>query len=192
MTIFAGCRLPLKLIAETSLLEITMSKKQSMRKLKVCNNNQGFTLIEIMIAMVIFVVGMLGVATLQTSATKGNNTANRTTRAFTWCSDRMEVLMSLPYIDTRLDAGEHSEANGDFTQASDGIDNDYDGQIDEAGESGVVRIMWTVADNDGVTGAPPPPAFTKSITVTVTWRRPLGGQKTLTLNTVRARNATAS
>ncbi len=192
MTIFAGYRLPLKLIAEISLLEIAMSKKQFVRKFKVCNGNQGFTLIEIMIAMVIFVVGMLSVAALQTSATKGNNTANRSTRAFTWCSDRMEVLLSLPYNDAGLNAGPHSEANGDFTQTSDGIDNDYDGQIDEAGENGVIRIMWTVADNDGVTGAPPPPANTKSISVTVTWRTPLGRQKSLTLNTVRARNATAS
>ncbi len=167
-----------------------MSKKQSIRKLKVCNNNQGFTLIEVMIAMVIFVVGMLSVAALQTSATKGNISANRSTRAFTWCSDRMEVLMSLPYTHADLNAVEHSEAAGTFTQASDGIDNNYDGQIDEAGESGVV-ITWTVVDNDGVTGAPPLPEFTKSITVTVTWQTPLGAQKSLTLNTVRARNATA-
>ena len=169
-----------------------MSKKLFIRKLKGCNNNQGFTLIEIMIAMVIFVVGMLSVAALQTNATKGNTNANRSTRAFTWCSDRMEVLMNLPYTDANLNAGVHSQANGDFTQASDGIDNDYDGQIDEAGESGVVNITWNVVDNDGVTGAPPPPANTKSITVSVTWRTPLGMQKNLTLNTVRARNATAN
>ena len=169
-----------------------MLKKQLVRKLLVGNNNQGFTLIEIMIAMVIFVVGMLSVAALQTSATKGNTNANRSTRAFTWCSDRMEVLMSLPYTDANLNAGTHSQANGDFTQASDGIDNDYDGEIDEAGESGAVNISWTVVDNDGVAGAPPPPDNTKSIAVTVTWRTPLGKQKSLTLNTVRAQNATAS
>ena len=169
-----------------------MSKKQSIRKLKVCNNNQGFTLIEVMIAMVIFVVGMLSVAALQTSATKGNISANRSTRAFTWCSDRMEVLMSLPYTHADLNAVEHSEAAGTFTQESDGIDNNYNGQIDEAGESGVVNITWTVVDNDGVTGAPPPPEFTKSITVTVTWGTPLGRTKSLTLNTIRSRNATAS
>ena len=193
--IFVECRLPPKLIAATSLLEIPMSKKQFIRNRKVCNNNQGFTLIEIMIAMVIFVVGMLSVAAMQTGATKGNNAANRSTRAFTWCSDRMEVLMSLPYDDPNpddLDPGEHSEDNGDFTQASDGIDNDYDGQIDEAGESGVVEIMWTVVENDGIAGAPPAPEFTKSISVTVSWRTPLGKLKSLTLNTVRARNATAN
>ena len=182
------------MIAETNSLEIAMSKKQSNRKLKICDNNRGFTLIEIMIAMVIFVVGMLSVAAMQTGATKGNNTANRSTRAFTWCSDRMEVLMGLPYGDSSLDDGEHSNT-GDaeiITQTTDGIDNDYDGQIDEAGESGVVNVRWNVVDNDGVTGVPPPPANTKSITVTVTWRTPLGKQKSLRLDTVRAQNATAS
>jgi len=172
-----------------------MSKKQTNRKLKFCDNNRGFTLIEIMIAMVIFVVGMLSVAAMQTSATKGNNTANRSTRAFTWCSDRMEVLMGLPYNDPSLAAGEHSNsvaAVETITQTTDGIDNDYDGQIDEVGESGVVTITWNVVDNDGVTGAPPPPDNTKSIAVTVFWRTPLGKQKSLTLNTVRAQNATAS
>jgi type IV pilus assembly protein PilV len=182
------------LIAETSSLEITMSKKQSIRKLNICHNNQGFTLIEIMVAMVIFAIGILSVAALQTKATKGNISANRSTRAFTWCSDRMEVLMSLPYthddLDATLNAGEHSQDVGSFTQATDGIDNDYDGQIDEAGETGNIDIEWTVVDNDGV--APNPPEFTKSITVTVTWQTPMGQEKTINLTTVRARNATAS
>lgn len=169
-----------------------MSKKQFIRNRKVCNNNQGFTLIEIMIAMVIFVVGMLSVAAMQTGATKGNNTANRSTRAFTWCSDRMEVLMGLPYTDTTFLDGTAPGRTYSPLQTADGIDNDYDGQIDEAGESGVVTITWNVLDNDGVAGAPPPPANTKSIAVTVTWRTPMGKQKSLTLNTIRAQNATAS
>ena len=101
--------------------------------------------------------------------------------------------MSLPYTDPNFLVGA-PDPGVTYTpaQTADGIDNDYDGQIDEAGESGVVNITWTVVDNDGVTGAPPLPEFTKSITVTVTWQTPLGGQKSLTLNTVRARNATAT
>ena len=172
-----------------------MSKKQPIRKSNICHNNQGFTLIEIIVAMVIFAIGILSVAALQTKATKGNISANRSTRAFTWCSDRMEMLMSLPYTDANLNAGPHSEDNGDFDQATDLIDNDYDGEIDEAGETGDIDIEWLVVDNDGVTGLPgltPPPEFTKTITVTVTWTTPMGQEKTVNLRTVRARNATAS
>ena len=167
-----------------------MSKKQPIRKFNLCHNNQGFTLIEIIVAMVIFAIGILSVAALQTKATKGNISANRSTRAFTWCSDRMEMLMSLPYTDANLDDGLHSESDGDFDQATDLIDNDYDGEIDEVGENGDINIEWTVVDNDGI--APNPPEFTKTITVTVTWTTPMGQEKTVNLRTVRARNATAS
>jgi len=188
---FVGCRLPLILIAETSSLEITMSKKLPIRKLNICHNNQGFTLIEIMIAMVIFAIGILSVAALQTKATKGNISANRSTRAFTWCSDRMEMLMSLPYIDpTNLDDLPDPGRTYTPAQTADGIDNDYDGQIDEANENGDIRISWNVIRNDGAPGNPP--QNTKSITVTVTWSTPMGQEKTVNLTTVRARNATAS
>jgi type IV pilus assembly protein PilV len=158
-----------------------MSKIQSIRKINIRHNDQGFTLIEIMIAMVIFAIGILSVAALQTKATKGNISANRSTRAFTWCSDRMETLMSLPYASVVADAP---------AQTADGIDNDYDGQIDEAGESGDINIAWTVVNNDGAPGNPP--LNTISITVTVIWQTPMGQQKTVNLTTVRARNATAT
>ena len=97
--------------------------------------------------------------------------------------------MSLPYTDPILNDTGGPQA---VAQTVDGIDNNYDGRIDEGGETGDVNLTWNIVVNDGVTGAPPLPEFTKSITVTVTWQTPLGGQKSLTLNTVRARNATAT
>lgn len=187
---FAGCRLPLKLIAETSSLEIPMSKKQPIRKLNICHNNQGFTLIEIMVAMVIFAIGILSVAALQTKATKGNISANRSTRAFTWCSDRMEVLMRLPYTDANLVGAPDPGVTYTPAQTVDGIDNDYDGRIDEAGENGDINITWRVVNNDGALGNPP--LNTISIIVAVTWSTPMGQQKTINLRTVRARNATVT
>jgi prepilin-type N-terminal cleavage/methylation domain-containing protein len=189
---FEGCKLPLILIAETSSLEITMSEKLPIQKWNICLNNQGFTFIEIMVAMVIFVIGILSVAALQTKATKSNISANRSTRAFTWCSDRMEVLMSLPYTDPNLVGAADPGVTYAPAQTADGIDNDYDGQIDEANENGDISITWNVRNNDGVTEAPPLPEFTKSITVRVTWQTPMGQEKTIILRTVRARNATAS
>ncbi len=157
-----------------------MLKKQSVRKSAIWNSHQGFTLIEVMIGMVIFAIGILSVAAMQTSATRGNNSANKTTRAFTWCSDRTEFLKSLPYTDARLIAGNYPQTLP--AAENDGIDNDYDGLIDEAGETGLVNLTWTITDNGN----------TKQITVTTTWRAPLGQPKTHTLITVRARNATAS
>lgn len=167
-----------------------MSRKLPIRKLNICHDNQGFTLIEIMVAMVIFVIGILSVAALQTKATKGNISANRSTRAFTWCSDRMEVLMSLPYTDPNLVGAADPGVTYAPAQTADGIDNDYDGQIDEANENGDISISWNVINNNGAPGNPP--QNTISITVAVTWSTPMGQQKTINLRTVRARNATAS
>lgn len=160
-----------------------MKKIHLFHKLAACNDNQGFTLIEVMMAMVIFVIGILSVAAMQTSATRGNISANKTTRGFTWCSDRMETLMSLPYVEPlagNLALGPHNPA-----QNADGIDNDHDGQIDEAGETGNITLTWTVANNAAVPNS-------IIISVTANWQSPMGDPKTLTLSSVRARNATAN
>jgi prepilin-type N-terminal cleavage/methylation domain-containing protein len=156
-----------------------MCKQQSDVKPSIWKTNRGFTLIEVMIGMVIFAIGILSVAAMQTSATRGNTTANRTTRAFTWCSDRMEFLKSLPFTDARLVAGNYPQVAP--TTENDGVDNDYDGLIDEAGETGV-NLTWNITDVGN----------TKLITVTANWRTPLGRQKTHTLRTVIAQNAIAN
>jgi len=161
-----------------------MLYKQSFKEPAAWHNNQGSILIEVMIAMVIFVIGMLSVAAMQINSTKGNTAANRATRGFTWCSDRMELLMSLPYTDPSLIGAPDPGVTYALAQTADGIDNDYDGQIDEAGESGSITLMYTVTDDAVLPN-------TKTITVQATWQTPMGRQKSLTLTTVRARNAIA-
>ncbi len=166
-----------------------MFTQQSLKRLQTWDCNKGFTLIEVMIAMVIFVVGMLSVAAMQTNATRGNITANRTTRSFIWCSDRTEVLKSLPYTalltDPSLIGAPDPGITYPLVQDADGVDNDYDGQIDEAGETGNINIRYTVIDDAVLLN-------TKTITVRANWQTPLGEQKSFTLRTVRARNTTAN
>ena len=60
-------------------------------------NQDGFTLIEVLIAVTIFAVGLLAIAAMQTSAIRMNSTGNRLTEASTLCIDRFEQLMSQPY-----------------------------------------------------------------------------------------------
>jgi type IV pilus assembly protein PilV len=146
--------------------------------------NQGFTLIEVMIALTILVIGMLSVAAMQLKSTNGNTSANRATMGFIWCSDRIEVLKRLAYTDPTLAGAPAPGVTYVLAQDNDGVDNDYDGRIDEAGETGSVNVVYTVID-DAVL------ANTKSITVTASWQTPLGQSKSLTLRTVRARNATS-
>ena len=161
-----------------------MSKKPSQRKSVAWKGNQGFTLIEVMIALTILVIGMLSVAAMQIHSTNGNTSANRSTMGFIWCSDRIEVLKRLAYTDPLLTGAAAPGITYVLAQDNDGVDNDYDGRIDEAGETGSVNLIYTVIDDAVLPN-------TKTITVTATWQTPLGQPKSLTLRTVRARNATS-
>jgi len=57
----------------------------------------GFTLIEVMVAIAILSFGILGVATMQTSAMRANYRGYRLTQATTLAQDRIEFLKTQPY-----------------------------------------------------------------------------------------------
>jgi prepilin-type N-terminal cleavage/methylation domain-containing protein len=99
----------------------------------------GYTLIEVLIALTIFAVGLLAVAGMQTSAIRMNSIAGKLTDLSTWGMDKIEELSALPYSHPLLDSAgnPHQERIGDYT------------------------ISWRVIDNNPVTN-------TKKITVTVT------------------------
>ena len=68
---------------------------------------RGFTLIEVLIAMAIFSIGILGVGTMQNRSTIGNTSARIRTEASIWGQDLVETLMLRPYSDALLTAGNH-------------------------------------------------------------------------------------
>ena len=109
-----------------------------MKRLKKEN---GFTLIEVLIALAIFAVGMLAVAAMQNSAIKMNSTAGKLTHLTTWGMDKIEELSALSYTDPSLDSSgnPHQEVSGEYT------------------------VSWTVIDDNPMTN-------TKNITVTVIGR----------------------
>jgi len=99
----------------------------------------GFTLLEVIIALFIFSVGLLAVASMQMTAIKGNYFSGTLTEASNWAADQMETLMSLPYADVDLAAGDHTSPQED-----------------------IYTITWNVADDDTTNN-------TKTITITVAW-----------------------
>jgi prepilin-type N-terminal cleavage/methylation domain-containing protein len=66
------------------------------------SGTDGFTLLEVIIAISILTFGLLAVATMQTTAIRGNYNANCITEATTVGQDRLEELLGLPYGDADL------------------------------------------------------------------------------------------
>jgi type IV pilus assembly protein PilV len=72
---------------------------------KALKKKDGFTLIEVLVAVSIFAVGLLAIAALQTSAIRMNSTGDRLTELSTIGIDKYEELMSLPFTDPQLVVG---------------------------------------------------------------------------------------
>jgi type IV pilus assembly protein PilV len=124
-------------------------------------NEHGLTMIEVMIAIAIFSIGILATMALQTGSTRGNTKARYLTSASTYAADRLERLVQLPYTHADLTGGLHSPALD-----ADGIDNNFNGAVDEPGESGPLQLTWQVTDDS-------PIVRTKTVRVDVVWRDPL-------------------
>lgn len=90
---------------------------------KHLSNQNGFTLVEVMVAMVVFAIGILTLNLMQTSAIDGNASANRMTNAATWASDRVEQIFALEYDDALL-ADTDGDGTGEDTDATPGVDDD--------------------------------------------------------------------
>ena len=140
-----------------------MKEKDKKRLLKEKKNkDNGFSLIEVIIAIGILSVGILGVATMQATSIRGNAFADDITQATTWGSDRVEKLVCLQWDSALLQDSDGDGVNGlnDI-----GFDNDINTQGDSDQpliQQGVYTIQWNVADDDLI-------ADTKTVHVIVTW-----------------------
>lgn len=105
--------------------------------------DRGFTLIEVLIALVIFATGMLALALCVPMATKRIVKAGTQTRASSLASETAEELLTVPYGHGDLTAGTHDDPT-----------NPHDG---------VYFVRWVVEDDQ-------PLANCKRITVKVARR----------------------
>ncbi len=114
----------------------------------------GFTLIEVLVAMVVLSFGLIAITNLMLVAASSNTVANQSTAAATIASQQMEALKALRFTDTQLAAG------GDLES-----DTAYSGYTTVAGV-GRIRTRWRIDDIVSSRGSnPSAPAGLKFITV---------------------------
>jgi prepilin-type N-terminal cleavage/methylation domain-containing protein len=105
-------------------------------------SNRGFTLVEMMIALVLFGVGMMALAQVLPRGLSVRDKARRMTVATSMAQEEVERLRNLPFNHADLAGGAHDDPNNP-------IDGAYGRQ-------------WVVQDNTPVTDM-------KHVTVTVTF-----------------------
>ena len=71
--------------------------------------SNGFTLVEVAVALIILAVGLLAVAAMQLTSTKGGSFSSYVTQATILAQDRLENLKNLSYGDPGLAGGQHDE-----------------------------------------------------------------------------------
>ncbi len=102
---------------------------------------KGFTLIEVLIALIFIAIAVLAVGALQITSTRGNFFSSNLMQATYVVQDRLEFLKNTDFQDALLSNGSHADGTAAF--------------------SGVVyNRAYTVADD---------PAGYKLITYVVTW-----------------------
>lgn len=125
-------------------------------KAKKNTGQAGFTLIETLMAMAIFTIGILGLFGMQTAVIKKNLAANSITTGATWATDRVEMLLGQDYeqfvdidddrcagLDDRQPASAGNPARADGNDASGTIPN--------------YNIYWNVASNCNMATIPDAP-----------------------------------
>lgn len=173
-------------------------------------SEKGFTLVEILAAIVVFAFGMLALFKLQVATVTSNTKAHGLTQAAAFAQNRLETLMTWSYDDpgsgstTWLRDTNGNGTNQD-TGVPDGIDDDGGNfGLDDTGTDADGCITWdtkTNAETGNCTDALTPGtqyrishniavdqqlANTKTVSVIVTWLDGKGGSHSYTLQSTKA------
>lgn len=109
-----------------------------------CNSNEGFSLIEVIVALAILTIGILAVNAMQTVSIRGNSTANGITTSSNWATDRIEQIFGMDYEDLIDTDGDLAAGLDDKkpTVAADTSTADYTWTSPDTNYT----ILWNVAE----------------------------------------------
>jgi type IV pilus assembly protein PilV len=116
--------------------------------------NDGFTLLEVLIAVVVLAFGLLAIAQMQVIAIRFNYQGRDATEAVTLARHQLELLKTLPFDNANL-ADTDDTNNGDLYDTVTIDHADPNNPID-----GKYTRIWNVADFGGTT---------KSVMIVVSW-----------------------
>ena len=155
-------------------------------------NQDGFTLIETVIAMAILTVGILSLYSMQLSAIRGNSRANQITTSANWAADRVEQLIAQEYdaqwlVDEDGDGvpGLDDTETGGFVTADRLYTQKNDGSEEITVNGNAVpanAIHYWIYWNIAIDATTPD---TKTIRIITVWND-RGQQKTTVMNYVKA------
>ena len=135
------------------------------RKNHICGPSNGFTLIEVLVALAVFSIGILALASLQLSTARSTKTGNVVTQATMLARAQIEQLKNVSDVTTLAS------------------DTDPNNPIDENGNAGgIFTRSWVVTNPLGGSA-------TRQIQVTVSWTKG-GPNRSVVLTSITRGNGT--
>lgn len=112
-----------------------------------CDNEKGFSLIEVLAGVTIFMFGMLGVVALLTSSVRDNLFSGNLSEATMLATSKIEVLMSRDE-----DHADLVDTDGDGIGGIDDVDvpgaaAGADGMDVNQGKNSIYTVYWNIADD---------------------------------------------
>ena len=101
-------------------------------------DSRGFTLVEVLIALAVFAIGILAIYAMQITATNGSAGARKRTEALSWAANQMEILRTTSFAS--LASGQTARGAYNLNWTINDVDLDDDGVNDSKAIS--VNVSW--------------------------------------------------
>ena len=149
---------------------------------KLIQDGRGFSLLEVLLGISVFMIGMLGVTALNISSLKSNTFSGNLSEASLIAATKIEELMAMDFDDVLFFSDIDDDGNRvtDRDVNDDGIDDnpannfglddtgaDADYEDSGVGKVGMFTVYWNVAENEPISVSP---QRTKTINVIVEWK----------------------